>query len=152
MCVIIDASIASHVFAVPCEADFQPLWDWIEIKDGKVVYGGELHKELKRLEKTRRRLIQLWRAGKALQMPDKEVCQKERAVVASGQCRSDDPHVIALARVSGARVLCTNDRNLEKDFGNLDIVPRPKGKIYKNADHKHLLQHNRICVGRPKRR
>lgn len=48
--------------------------------------------------------------------------------------------------------MCTSDDNLEIDFKNLRLVPIPKGKIYKNASHARLLDHNSICIGRPRKR
>lgn len=148
MCAIIDASVAGKAFAKPCHADFKPLWHWVEHRDGRIILGGLLSDELDRLPNVRQRLAELRRAGLALRVRKEAVDEQEKEVRRSGLCRSDDPHVIALARVSGARVLCTNDRNLEIDFTNRQLLPAPKGKIYKKASHKGLLKHNEICIGR----
>jgi predicted nucleic acid-binding protein len=152
MCLIIDANLASRVFARPCEADFSPIWDWIENRDGKLVFGGKLAQELGRVRQVARRLIELSRAGRALRVSSEEIDQEERRVLAMEGRKSDDPHVLALARACGARVLCTLDEDLQADFKNLNLVPRPKGKIYKNRGHKQLLGHNGICAGRPRGR
>ena len=63
-----------------------------------------------------------------------------------GVCKSNDLHVLALALVSGARLLYTNDTALIDDFGNREVIARPRGKIYttaRNADvtdaHRRLL-------------
>jgi hypothetical protein len=149
LCVIVDASVAGRVFSVPYEADFVPLWDWLEKKDGKLVYGGRLAQELNRLPHARRRLAEMKRSGRALECLRQDVDAEERAVGKLRLCRSNDHHVVALARLSGARVLCTNDRNLEADFTNRQLVPAPKAKIYKVASHKTMLKHNRKCIGRP---
>jgi predicted nucleic acid-binding protein len=149
MCVIIDANVASRVFAVPCEDDFAPLWDWIGRRNGRLVFGGENATELGRLTKVRARVREMWRAGQALEVGRTYVDAEMRTVARLAICRSNDPHVIALARASGARILCTNDQDLESDFKNLALVPRPKGKIYKNASHERLLGHNSICIRRP---
>jgi predicted nucleic acid-binding protein len=100
----------------------------------------------------KRRLVVLWQAGLALEVCTERIGQEERQVNAIEGRKSDDAHVLALARASGARVLCTHDEDLQADFKNLEIVPRPKGKIYKNQDHARLLGHNQICVGRPRGR
>jgi len=150
LCVIIDASIAGLAFAVPPRADFKPLWYWITHQDGKLVFGGRLANELRRLPGARRLIVQLWRSGSALEVPLRDVDSEERQVRGLRLCRSNDPHVIALARVSGARVLCTNDSDLEADFKNRELVPAPRGSIYKTASHKGLLKHNKICIGRPR--
>ncbi len=109
------------------------------------MYGGENRRELAKLSNVRRRLKTLWSAGLALEEDDGDVDKEEKAVVKMSACRSDDPHVIALARVSGARVVCTEDQALQTDFKNRDLVPAPKGKIYKNANHAHVLGHNSLC-------
>ena len=65
-------------------------------------------------------------------------------------CRSDDPHVLALARVSGARLLFANDGRLIQDFQNNDILRRPPGKVYPPTDyHRFLNDRNNynLCSG-----
>jgi hypothetical protein len=146
LCVIIDASVAGLAFSVPPHADFAPVWHWIKNRGGKLVIAGRLSNEL---SGARRLISQLWKAGLALGPPKEEVDKEEQVVRKSAMCRSNDSHIIALARVSGARVLCTNDGDLEADFKNRELVPNPRGGIYKNASHKSLLKHNRICIGRP---
>lgn len=150
MCVIIDASVAGVAFAIPYHVDFKPLWHWIECQDGRIVLGGRLSSELNRLPNVRRLLAEFTRAGLAVYVTKQKVDEEEKEVHKLGLCRSNDPHVIALARVSGARVLCTNDGDLEVDFKNRQLVSAPRGSIYKNASHKSLLKHNRICIGRPR--
>lgn len=54
-------------------------------------------------------------------------------------CRSNDHHVIATARATDCRLLFSHDRQLHKDFTNLDILPRPQGKVYQTHHHAHLL-------------
>jgi len=151
LCVIVDASVAGLVFAVPHKADYVPLWDWLEKKDGKLVYGGRVTDELGRLSNVRRRLAEMKRSGRALECSRQEVDNQEKAIRKLRLCRSNDSHVIALARVSGARVLCADDRDLEADFKNLQLVPKFRGSIYKKARDKPMLKHNGICIGRPKK-
>jgi len=88
----------------------------------------------------RRLLASLDRAGSAKQIPDSLVDSEERVVEALGVCKSDDPHVIALARAARVRLLCTLDENLQQDFRCKQLVDRPRGHIYKNSGHKHLLK------------
>ena len=150
MCVIVDASVAGRVFSVPYEVDYAPLWRWLKEKDGKLVYGGQLAKELDHLPNAKRILAELKSEGRALLCSRQKVDDEEKGVRMLGLCRSNDTHVIALARVSSARVLCTNDSDLEADFKNRKLVAAPKGKIYKKAGHASLLKHNGKCIGRPK--
>ncbi|NQT11458.1 MAG: hypothetical protein HQ582_01835 [Planctomycetes bacterium] len=150
---IIDADVAARAFALPREDDFAPVWEWIENGNGKLVFGshGKLGSELRKLGKVKRRLLEMWRAGQALQVKAARIDQEEKAVAKLGECKSNDIHVVALARASGARVLCTHDHKLETDFKNPTLVSNPRGKIYKTADHRELLGHNSVCIGRPRR-
>ena len=114
---------------------------------------GKLSKELFNRIASRRYLRALLQAGRAYQIPDATVQSEEQQVTASGHCRSDDPHVVALARVSGARTLCSHDRALHQDFRNPDLISMPRGRVYQNATHTHLLRHDYSCPrGDQKRR
>ena len=70
------------------------------------------------------------------------------------QCESDDPHVIALARLSGARLLYTRDNALKRDFQNKELLGGiVRGRIYTRDDnrlgirasHKQLFENRRLC-------
>ena len=65
--------------------------------------------------------------------------------------KSDDHHVIALAQLSGARLLYSNDSALHDDFGNKSLIDQPRGRIYSTKEsstfrnvHRHLLR-DHIC-------
>src|SRR5688572_13244082 len=51
----------------PAHPDFVPVLDWLQQRDGCLVVGGHLTDELGRLEKARRFVVQLLRAGIARQ-------------------------------------------------------------------------------------
>lgn len=143
MCIIIDANRVGEFFTEDLyRGEFAPIADWIEHRGGILVYGGKLKAELLRSDAARRRLRVWNQAGRARDIDDQRLVDEERAVHALGLCRSEDEHVIALARCSGARVLCTEDNNLMRDFRNIHLVPRPQGKIYRNRSHQRLLQHH----------
>ena len=66
--------------------------------------------------------------------------------------RSDDEHVLALALVSGARLLYSNDAALIEDFKNREIVQSPARKTYTTARnntvttaHRRLLADRTLC-------
>jgi hypothetical protein len=147
MCVIVDANVAGLVFRGEPHSDFVPVFDWLRDprRDGCLVFGGELAAELRRVKGGRSYLLQLSRAGRARQIPDADVRAEERRLARAGACRSNDPHVVALARVSGARTLCTHDGDLQRDFTNCDLISDPRGKVYKRPNHCHLLCHTRSC-------
>lgn len=153
MCLIVDADVAGLVFANPPHADFAPVADWLHNprKDGCIVFGGQLREELERVRRASSYLLELNRAGRARLVPDAAVTAEEDCVSASGLCDSDDWHVIALARVSGARTLCSHDRALQRDFRNHRLISGPRGSIYKRPEHERLLRHTTSC-GRLSRR
>ena len=144
MCLIVDTNLASKVFTNPPDPDFAPVIAWLK-KDGRLIFGGRLRAELMRVEKARSLLAELQRGGRALRIPNAELAREETVVLATGYCQSNDGHVVALARVSGARTLCTHDKDLQKDFRNPQLVSDPRGSIYQRKAHVHLLRHTRSC-------
>src|SRR6185436_15367667 len=143
MCLIVDTNQAHRVFGAVESAFSTPIWSWLS-RRGVLVYGGKLASELAKNGDARRLLVELNRRGNAL-LQRKDIVAAEEAVVhETGLCTSNDHHVIALARLTGARVLVTEDRALMEDFRNRLLV-QPVGKIYRRASHRHLLSHNRIC-------
>jgi len=146
MCIIVDANLATTVFSDNTPDDFCPLIDWLTRKDGKLVVGGHLAQELDKVSNARRFVRVLLQAGRARAIP-LAITDKETKLVAD-LCKSNDPHVIALARVSGARILCSHDRTLHRDFTNPELISDPRGRIYQNATHTHLLRlygHTEAC-------
>ncbi|MEX6506693.1 hypothetical protein [Jiella sp. M17.18] len=90
--------------------------------------GGKL---LRELPKTGLRdLLAEWARGGRLERLDTDLVDREEAAVESLPLRSDDPHVLALARVSNSRLLYTQDGNLIVDFKNRQIID-PRGKVIK---------------------
>lgn len=144
MCIIVDTNLASRIFSRQ-DDNFSPILNWVEGRKGMLVHGGRLSRELFRLREVRRILIEYDRQGFIHRSDDNSVDEEEGQV--SGDCNSDDPHIIALARVSGARVLCTNDRDLMDDFCNRNLVPNPRGHIYQRREHAHLLNCTPGCPG-----
>lgn len=150
--------------------DFSPITDWLFKKGGNLVFGGHLWHEYcgghvvadlapgkpEPGETSRVKLFikSLFQSGRAIQIGQKDVLKEQRVVVEIGICRSNDTHVIALARLSGARTLVTSpesnknptgDKLLQIDFKNRQLINNPKGSIYKNRTHRKLLQHTRAC-------
>jgi hypothetical protein len=145
MCVIVDSNIAHLIFNESPDRDFLPVLDWIQNKDGCLVLGGRLAAELFSSNRAHRYVLELNRAGKAISFPVEIVNCEEHKVEMMNVCISNDPHVIALARVSGARTLCSHDRALHRDFKNGNLISNPKGSIYQTEKHQHLLRHTKSC-------
>jgi hypothetical protein len=152
MCVIIDANRAGIFFSAPVSDDYKPVVRWITERHGRLIYGGRLEEELQRLRDAVRTLRQWSLAGQAVRVEPSHLTAEEDQVRKSGLCRSNDSHVIALARFSGARVLCTDDRTLMRDFRNPSLIDNPRGSIYQNRSHAHLLDHSGSCGYPPRRK
>jgi hypothetical protein len=150
MCVIVDTNVASIVFLEPTTPDYLPLVEWLHRRGGRIVFGGRLSVELMKVTRIAKRLRSLNQAGIALQYTTEEIKEEENAIREQCYPRSDDLHILALARVSGARILCSNDGDLEQDFKDTSIVPSPRGKVYKRAQHRRLLKHSSSCARRMK--
>ncbi|MCG7851730.1 MAG: hypothetical protein MIO92_04335 [Methanosarcinaceae archaeon] len=146
MCIIIDADMVHKVFAEQTQPDFIPLIAWIINEDGRMVYGGLNGRQIREC-KLAKAVIQEWaKSGKAKQIDgvDEEQVYVQKNLI----FRSNDPQIIALARKSGARVLCSGDRNLHMDFTDTRLVRGPRGRIYQNASHSDVLGHVRGCQNR----
>lgn len=151
MCAIVDANVANEVFGpnpTPAGAEF---FHRIERGSVQLVIGGELLRELERGSPGFRE----WAtaailAGAARRLNDDEVDARSNHIAHSKKLRSNDPHVLALAQLSGARLLFTNDGDLHHDFKK--HIDNPNGRIYHTrcskkvtAAHRQLLRNRTLC-------
>jgi hypothetical protein len=143
MCIIIDADLAHKVFGVPLPHEYVPLWNWLTRKDGRIVFGGLNSRQLEKNKRAKEVILEWNRKGIAIGISG--VDEEQELVEAGAHYESNDPHIIALARLSGARILCSRDKKLHKDFTNPGLLTRPRGKIYQNAEHRNVLKHSRGC-------
>ena len=141
MCIIVDANKLGEFLANPPNDDAVPIREWLERRNGAgmLVYstGGKFDGEVGRRARTK--LADYARAGKARLVPSHRFSDDADRLRASGRLRSDDPHVLALARASGARLLYTGDQNLIADFKDRNLIRDPRGKVYSSADNADLL-------------
>jgi hypothetical protein len=139
MCLILDINIVHLVFPQPAR-DYMPIHKAITDRRARLVYGGHLLREYKQMGKFLHLLYRLDQQGTARKVNDNTVDLETQNLVGSGLCVSNDLHIIALARISGARLLCTDDGNLKKDFKNPALVSNPRGKIYQRQTHADLIR------------
>jgi len=140
MCIIVDVNLASEILPPTPSADLEPIYRAIENHSATLVYGGKLRREYERTTKFRRWLMVLDRQGSARYVSDSLVDAETQALIRNGQCVSDDQHIIALARIGGARLLCTNDDDLATDFRNPALISKPRGNIYRRPEHSNLIR------------
>lgn len=141
MCIIIDNNVVSAVF-LNSNPDFRDLHASLFSNRNpqvRIFYGGTLRDEYLKNGTVRKLLALLDRAGRAVQVTDGPIEAEELIVKAMGLCVSNDIHVIALARASGVRLLCSHDIALHNDFTNGRLINRPRGRVYQNTSHNHLL-------------
>lgn len=153
VCAILDANAASAVFGRDKGGAAKKFLEWISFGPGSLVVGGELRQELEKIAACGKWLQQNHNAGRARFENDSLVDERASELEQHEACLSDDPHVIALAQISGARLLYTNDSNLQKDFTNRRLIKNPRGKVYTtmlsqdyNSTHRRLLTRN-VCRG-----
>lgn len=141
MSVIVDANCAPSVFSRDPASVFKPVFDAIHNGSVKLVFGGrKLKCEYKKMTAVWTYIKKLDQAGKARLVSDTTVDTEQSHLEANFALTSNDPHILALARVSSARLLCSHDRALHTDFTNPKIICKPRGSIYQNLSHAHLIK------------
>lgn len=143
MCAILDASVVHKVFGSSSSIELPPVgmqfFKWLDSGKGRLVIGGDLKTELYRNGKCREWVDQGILAGLVAEYDRETVAEARRLKKQKLRLASNDLHVIALARVSGARLLYSEDWSLQQDFKNEHLVHSPRGKVYSKEDHQHLL-------------
>ena len=153
MCAIIDANVAAEVFGDDRPEAGEEFFKWIDAGKGVLVVGGKLYQELVRASAE----FRVWGSaalltGDMTRKDANEVNAKEQEIRGDREYNSDDPHVLALAQISGARLLYSNDRALQQDFADRRLINDPRGKVYStlvNRDfsrsHRNLLSRRDLC-------
>ncbi len=148
MCLIVDTNVAHLALCHPADPEFEPVYRSL-FGEGRpeqnLVYGGALASEYDKSGRISSAVQELLRTGRARREDDKAVDAETRCV--KPQCKSNDPHIIALARLSGVRLLCTHDRRsgLIADFKEKRLVDKPRGKVYTKQRNSHLLSAKCKC-------
>ncbi len=139
MPLIIDNDVIGKVF-IQNNDDYLPVKNALINYRNIMVYGGKLLREYILSLKIRRILIRYDQSGRARKYSDTDT-DKETIIIKKLQlCKSNDEHIIALARISRARVLCSGDKDLHADFKNKYLIDSPRGKIYQNLKHLDVLK------------
>ena len=139
MCVILDNDVVHQVFIsddrLESGNDNRPeagkaFFSWIDSGKGKFVIGGKLLRELSKTRSFRNWFQAQLLSGRVRRVDDQKVSERTQALEEAGLCRSDDKHIIALAQISGARLLYSNDRDLTNDFRDTSLIENPQGRVY----------------------
>jgi peptide subunit release factor 1 (eRF1) len=140
MCLIVDANVASLVFTSDPPKEFNPVTNALLRGEAVAIYGGQLTREYLKLGPVRRFLVALDRAGRAKQLPENQIDTEAAKLASERACQSNDHHIIAIARIGHVRLLCSHDEALHADFTNKTLLDDPRGSVYQNDAHKHLLR------------
>lgn len=132
MCMILDANMWGD-FTNKAECMI-PVYKWLEEKKGKLVYSD--HKAFqKELTKNQKKILRRYfQSGQARFVPKTQVDRITTDLRKNDELKSNDIHILGLAKASKVKILCSNDKNLHYDFKHI-----LGGSVYQNANHKHLL-------------
>ena len=153
MCAIVDANVAHEVFGLNPKPAGDKFFEWINKGTRRLVAGGKQLDELEAgSDGFRQWASQAISAGKMRIVDCDQVHRRTEQIQAQASYESNDPHLLALAQISGSRLLYSNDRDLQVDFGKKVLIDNPRGKIYttlktKNftSTHRRLLQQRDLC-------
>lgn len=105
------------------------LRSWISRRDGFLVYSieGDYAKEI---QKSRRMMdvITAYRRNNAVKLISSEEIKAADMTLPDNIIRSNDRHVLALAKASNALVLFSDDQDLQDDFRNSKLLPKIGGR------------------------
>jgi hypothetical protein len=139
-CIIVDANVFHCFCATPMVKSASVIAREVNKGNLRIASGGRNWGELIRLQEGKRWLVERLRSGHAVRYDDAVVDAEESKVAAARTCRSDDPHVIALAKISGAKLLFSQDQALHDDFKRVC-----GGAVYQDETHAHLLRRRPPC-------
>lgn len=154
MCAILDANVVHEVIGKRGTEAGKGFLHWINCGPGRLVIGGRLLNELERASGDFKKWAKRAQAAGKIRRVDKgEVDAKEEYLRDISNYKSNDPHIIALAQISGARLLYSNDEDLQQDFNNKELIDNPRGKVYTTNNertaflphHKRLLEEKDLC-------
>lgn len=145
MCIVVDPPTLIPMFKAddPEHLNFAPVKEWIDTGPGKFVIGGKKFRaELMAVGTMIKLLTEFEKRGKVLRQNDADVDQHELTVRDIEPAKDfDDPHLVALVRVSGARLVCTRDQRSHKYLKESRFYEQTCGrpKIYTKAKNSSLL-------------
>ena len=152
MCAILDNDMIHQVFGTNRPAAGRAFFQWIDSGRGRLVVGGGLRRELDRNHEFQKWRRQAVLAGRITLLNDETVDRRSKQLEEERACRSNDTHVVAVAQLSGARLLYTNDGSLRDDFRDKKLIDQPRGKVYSTRcrddvtpAHRRLLGNRNLC-------
>ena len=152
MCAIVDINVVHQGLGRERTEAGKFFFDWL-LNGGILVVGGsKFESEIRRDSKFLRFVNERRQSGKVRQgIKRDEVDAEHESLINRNICKSDDEHILALAIVSGTRILFTNDRDLQEDFKTSRIISKPRGQVYTpsmNKDDRQKMLSSRNVQGK----
>lgn len=147
MCILVDTCVIGAVFNPhdTTHEDFKPVQDWIYNGPGKLLYGGTHYKnEMRPFLKI---FQELTKARKTISLNDQCVDEEEKKVQSlESDPDFDDPHLIAILRVSKALLVCTKDKRAIKFLKKKELYLKKQSrpKLYLSKKNQNLLNSQNI--------
>lgn len=150
---IVDASVANEVFGSNRTEAGEQFFNWIATGKGVLMIGGKILQEFNKTSYKRREIKKWIRqailAGNVREVQELKVNALTASLWDNREFKSNDPHVLALAQASGARLLYSNDKTLQRDFKNKRLIDQPRGKVYstnEDKDRKFQEKHKSLLL------
>ena len=147
MCLVLDTNCFNSFFD-PDNEEFSPALAWLVGGKGKLVIGGTTYgEELSKAHKYRKMFVNLEKMGKVVSLNLADVDNEEEKVlqIKDENKDFDDPHLVAIIRVSKCKIICTNDKRAHKFLKDKAFYKGcTKPKIYQKKQHKNLLTDTNI--------
>ena len=126
MAIIIDACCLSSVFhkTDSLHHKYAPVLDWINKRNGFMIYGGTKYLEEFKKVKSVVRIVNLLKPHKVIVL-DKKIVDKEMARVKAliPDKEFNDPHLVAISIVGRCKIICTRDKKCSKFVRSRKLYP-----------------------------
>ncbi len=149
MCAIIDSNVVAEAFGnnqTPAGEAFRKSVDQGKIR---LVVGGELVDELDKNKSFRKWRATAMQYGRVFTAGREQVAPATTRLREAQSCVSNDEHVIALAQVTGARLLFSNDEKLHSDFKNRQLIDGPRGRVYSTLTNSAVTRRRQRLLNDP---
>lgn len=145
MCIVVDPPLFIALFkSDDAEHEkFKPVLEWVIKGPGKFVTGGSQYKkELSRISSILGVLTELKKKGKIVSVEEKVVnLDVEKIKKIEPSIDFDDPHLVALVRLTSCKLICTRDARSFRYLRSTKLYDRlsSRPKIYTRARNASLL-------------
>lgn len=151
MCIVIDTNTLSPVFSESNHLHhlFRPVLEWVMTGRGFIVYGGSTYiAELAKVASVLRLFVEFERARRVTKIRNDLVDNHEIAVRKLEPDPSfNDPHIVAILRASGCRLVCTSDKKSHPFLKRRALYlkrQRPPMIFSGHKSHANLLNNRNI--------